>query len=40
MNVLILGLGRIFSKHFDSINCFNDKQIKIVGLCDLDKKKK
>ena len=39
MNVLILGLGRIFSKHFDSINCFNDKQIKIVGLCDLDKKK-
>ena len=39
MDVLILGLGRIFSKHFDSINRFNNKKIKIVGICDTDKKK-
>ncbi len=39
MNVLILGLGRILSKHLNSINCFNDKKIKIVGICDSDKKK-
>jgi len=39
MDVLILGLGRIFLKHLDSINRFNNKKIKIVGICDTDKKK-
>ena len=37
MKVLIIGCGRIFSKHLESINKLGAKKIKIVGVCDIDK---
>ena len=38
MNTLIIGCGRIFYKHLESINALK-KKIKIVGFCDRDLKK-
>ena len=39
MKVLIIGCGRIFQKHFESIKTLGINKIKIVGICDIDKKK-
>ena len=39
MKTLIIGCGRIFSKHLDSIDRLGKRKIKIVGICDLDKNK-
>ena len=39
MKVLIIGCGRIFKKHFDSIHSLGINKIKIIGICDIDKKK-
>lgn len=39
MKVLILGCGRIFSKHYESIQFISSKKIKIVGICDVNKSK-
>ena len=39
MNALIIGCGRIFYKHLESINALKKNKIKIVGFCDKDSKK-
>tara|TARA_B100000242_G_scaffold294139_1_gene275064 strand:+ start:2221 stop:3258 length:1038 start_codon:yes stop_codon:yes gene_type:complete len=39
MNTLIIGCGRIFYKHLESINALRKKEIRIVGFCDKDTKK-
>ena len=39
MNALIIGCGRIFYKHLESINSLKKNKIKIVGFCDKDTKK-
>ncbi len=39
MKTLIIGCGRILSKHLESINKQSKKKIKIIGFCDKDKKK-
>ncbi len=40
INALIIGCGRIFSKHYNSIKKIGENKIKIVGVCDLKAKKK
>ena len=39
MKTLIVGCGRILSKHLESINSSKKSKIKIVGFCDIDQKK-
>ena len=39
MKVLILGCGRIFSKHYESIQFLGNKKMRIVGICDINKAK-
>ena len=40
INALIIGCGRIFPKHFDSLKKLGRKKIKIIGVCDSNIKKK
>ena len=40
INALIIGCGRIFSKHYSSLKKIGENKIKIVGVCDLKAKKK
>ena len=37
IKIAIIGCGRIFHKHFLAIN--NTKGLKIISVCDIDKKK-
>lgn len=39
MKVLIVGCGRIFNKHYQSIKKLGNKKITIVGICDINKLK-
>jgi len=39
MKIFIIGCGRIFSKHFESIKALGEKKFKIVGIADVDIKK-
>ncbi len=39
MKTLIIGCGRIFSKHLESINSLKKSKIKIVAFCDRNQKK-
>ena len=39
IKVLIIGCGRIFSKHFNSLKKIGEK-IKIIGVCDPNSSKK
>ena len=39
INALIIGCGRIFSKHYNSLKKIGENKIKIVGVCDLKDKK-
>ncbi len=39
MNIFIIGCGRIFSKHIESIKALGEKKYKIVGISDKNKKK-
>lgn len=40
IKVLIIGCGRIFSKHYNSLRKIGEKQIKIIGVCDTNYLKK
>ncbi len=40
INALIIGCGRIFSKHYNSLKKIGENKIKIVGVCDLNVSKK
>tara|TARA_B100000242_G_C43045150_1_gene487777 strand:- start:1252 stop:2292 length:1041 start_codon:yes stop_codon:yes gene_type:complete len=40
IKVLIIGCGRIFSKHFNSLKKIGEKKIKIIGVCDSNSSKK
>lgn len=40
ISALIVGSGRIFSKHYNSIEIIGKKKIKVVGVCDLNISKK
>lgn len=39
MKIFIIGCGRIFSKHIESIKALGEKKFKIVGISDKNKKK-
>jgi predicted dehydrogenase len=39
MKIFIIGCGRIFSKHIESIKALGQKKLKIVGISDKNKKK-
>ena len=39
MKAIIIGCGRIFKKHYESIRCIGSKKITIVGICDIKKSK-
>ena len=39
MKIFIIGCGRIFSKHIESIKKLGEKKFKIVGISDKNKKK-
>ena len=39
MKIFIIGCGRIFSKHMESIKVLGEKKLKIVGISDKNKKK-
>ena len=39
MNALVIGCGRIFYKHLESINALKKNKIKVIGFCDKDFKK-
>ena len=40
INIGIIGCGRIFSKHFNSLIKIGEKKIKIIGVCDSNSSKK